>query len=98
MDKAHEEPPPPYHDWTVIPDTALLPPPPGMSYKYSTKSNATYAIESCSASFSYRIDLTLLPDMMMQLVLMPGQTQIHSGQRGNSTKPNMLHFLLDSPH
>jgi hypothetical protein len=33
--------PPPYHDWTAIPDTSLLPPPPGMSHDYSTGANAT---------------------------------------------------------
>ncbi|KAF2839437.1 hypothetical protein M501DRAFT_1011269 [Patellaria atrata CBS 101060] len=32
--------PPPYHDWTVIPDTALLPPPPSMSYDESFAGNA----------------------------------------------------------
>ncbi|EMD59757.1 hypothetical protein GGP41_008468 [Bipolaris sorokiniana] len=33
--------PPPYHDWTVIPDTALLPPPPSMGYDSSPTANAT---------------------------------------------------------
>lgn len=33
---------PPYHDWTSIPDTALLPPPPPIANEYSTASNATY--------------------------------------------------------
>ncbi|KAL6713841.1 hypothetical protein ACLMJK_008335 [Lecanora helva] len=32
--------PPPYHDWTVIPDTALLPPPPAIGYDTSPNSNA----------------------------------------------------------
>ncbi|KAB8446178.1 hypothetical protein FH972_025160 [Carpinus fangiana] len=31
--KASETEPPPYHDWTVIPDTALLPPPPSFAYQ-----------------------------------------------------------------
>lgn len=35
------EDPPPYHDWTVIPDTALLPPPPSLGYDTSPYNNAT---------------------------------------------------------
>ncbi|KAL6253387.1 hypothetical protein RBB50_001111 [Rhinocladiella similis] len=34
--------PPPYHDWTVIPDTALLPPPPPLPQDYSPTNNASY--------------------------------------------------------
>jgi len=33
--------PPPYHDWTVIPDTALLPPPPSLGYDTSPTANAS---------------------------------------------------------
>ena len=33
--------PPPYHDWTSIPDTSLLPPPPSLGHK-SSKINATW--------------------------------------------------------
>ncbi|KAF1914137.1 hypothetical protein BDU57DRAFT_282977 [Ampelomyces quisqualis] len=33
--------PPPYHDWTVIPDTALLPPPPSIGYDASPTANAS---------------------------------------------------------
>ena len=32
--------PPPYHDWTVIPDTALLPPPPSIRHDTSPSGNA----------------------------------------------------------
>ena len=32
--------PPPYHDWTVIPDNALLPPPPSLGHERSPSSNA----------------------------------------------------------
>ena len=32
--------PPPYHDWTVIPDTALLPPPPSLGHDKSPSGNA----------------------------------------------------------
>ncbi|KAK4697413.1 hypothetical protein P7C71_g650, partial [Lecanoromycetidae sp. Uapishka_2] len=32
--------PPPYHDWTVIPDNALLPPPPSLGHNRSPSSNA----------------------------------------------------------
>jgi hypothetical protein len=32
--------PPPYHDWTVIPDNALLPPPPSLGHEQSPLSNA----------------------------------------------------------
>ena len=35
--------PPPYHDWTVIPDTALLPPPPALDNKTSPTGNAEYS-------------------------------------------------------
>ncbi len=35
------ENPPPYHDWTVIPDTSLLPPPPALGHEAS-KNNATW--------------------------------------------------------
>lgn len=34
--------PPPYHDWTVIPDTALLPPPPPLPQDHSPINNASY--------------------------------------------------------
>lgn len=37
--KASDEPPP-YHDWTVIPDTALLPPPPSIGHDASPGGNA----------------------------------------------------------
>ncbi|KAF2115095.1 hypothetical protein BDV96DRAFT_493656 [Lophiotrema nucula] len=33
--------PPPYHDWTVIPDNSLLPPPPSIGYESSPTANAT---------------------------------------------------------
>lgn len=33
--------PPPYHNWQAIPDTALLPPPPSISYKVSPVANAS---------------------------------------------------------
>ncbi|KAI4278030.1 MAG: hypothetical protein L6R38_005334 [Xanthoria sp. 2 TBL-2021] len=33
--------PPPYHDWTVIPDTALLPPPPSIGHEASPAGNAS---------------------------------------------------------
>ena len=36
------ENPPPYHDWTVIPDTSLLPPPPALPQDYSPANNASY--------------------------------------------------------
>ena len=38
--KASAEPPP-YHDWTVIPDTALLPPPPELGHDASPSGNAS---------------------------------------------------------
>ena len=34
------EDPPPYHDWTVIPDTSTLPPPPSMGYGEPSRNNA----------------------------------------------------------
>ncbi|KAL9600920.1 MAG: hypothetical protein Q9219_002855 [cf. Caloplaca sp. 3 TL-2023] len=33
--------PPPYHDWTVIEDTALLPPPPSLRHEMSPSGNAS---------------------------------------------------------
>lgn len=35
--------PPPYHDWTVVPDTALLPPPPSLGHDTSPTNNASEA-------------------------------------------------------
>ncbi len=35
-----EREPPPYHDWTIIPDNALLPPPPSLGHDRSPSSNA----------------------------------------------------------
>lgn len=43
--------PPPYHDWTVIPDTALLPPPPSIGYDISPTANAT--IEESERAFAW---------------------------------------------
>ncbi|KAL2400420.1 hypothetical protein ABEF95_001426 [Exophiala dermatitidis] len=55
-DQNHDqkENPPPYHDWTIIPDTALLPPPPPLPEDYSPTNNASYdsaarAHEWCAA-------------------------------------------------
>lgn len=39
-DQDSGEHPPPYHDWTSIPDTALLPPPPVLGHQVSPSSNA----------------------------------------------------------
>lgn len=36
-----DDAPPPYHDWTIIPDTALLPPPPSLGYESSPANNAS---------------------------------------------------------
>ena len=38
-----DDAPPPYHDWTVVPDTALLPPPPSLGFEYSPANNASRA-------------------------------------------------------
>ncbi|KAI9703479.1 MAG: hypothetical protein M1820_005783 [Bogoriella megaspora] len=38
---ASTEDPPPYHDWTIIPDTALLPPPPTIHHNESPTANAS---------------------------------------------------------
>ena len=38
--KQDDEEPLPYHDWTSIPDTSLLPPPPSIEHKTSPTSNA----------------------------------------------------------
>ena len=43
--------PPPYHDWTAIPDTALLPPPPPAPQDFSPTNNATY--ESAEAAHNW---------------------------------------------
>lgn len=39
---SQSENPPPYHDWTVIPDTSLLPPPPAMTEEFSPTNNASF--------------------------------------------------------
>lgn len=36
----NDQEPPPYHDWTVIPDNALLPPPPSLGHNKSPSGNA----------------------------------------------------------
>lgn len=41
MSEKNDVEPPPYHDWTVVPDTALLPPPPTISYHASPIANAS---------------------------------------------------------
>ena len=40
MPSASFHEPPPYHDWTVIPDTAILPPPPSITYEAGIAGNA----------------------------------------------------------
>ncbi|KAL2401508.1 hypothetical protein ABEF93_006664 [Exophiala dermatitidis] len=42
QNRDQKENPPPYHDWTIIPDTALLPPPPPLPEDYSPTNNASY--------------------------------------------------------
>ena len=43
--------PAPYHDWTSVPDTALLPPPPALPEEHSPANNATY--ESAEAAHDW---------------------------------------------
>ena len=54
---ATDDNPPPYHDWTVIPETSLLPPPPAMHYDYSTNNaswdDAARAHEWCNQNPLY---------------------------------------------
>lgn len=50
--------PPPYHDWTVVPDTALLPPPPAIHYEYSTN-NASWDDAARAHDWSKRNPLYL---------------------------------------
>lgn len=38
-----DDAPPPHHDWTVVPDTALLPPPPSLGHEISPTNNASRA-------------------------------------------------------
>jgi hypothetical protein len=47
------ENPPPYHDWTSIPDTSLLPAPPSIAHK-SSKNNATWEDAARAHAFCER--------------------------------------------
>ncbi|KAI9820093.1 MAG: hypothetical protein M1832_003800 [Thelocarpon impressellum] len=38
-----KDPSPAYHDWTVVPDTSQLPPPPSLGHEFSPTSNAPYS-------------------------------------------------------
>lgn len=53
------EEPIPYHDWTVIPDTALLPPPPSFSYETSPSNNANLAEADRAHEWCRRYHLTM---------------------------------------
>ncbi|KAL8826043.1 MAG: hypothetical protein Q9191_004042 [Dirinaria sp. TL-2023a] len=46
--------PPPYHDWTVIPDNSLLPPPPTLGHEDSPSGNASSVDADRARDFCYR--------------------------------------------
>lgn len=48
------EQPPSYHNWQVIPDTALLPPPPSIGYDSSPAANASFSDSEAAADFCRR--------------------------------------------
>ena len=54
-----QDEPPPYHDWTSIPDTSLLPPPPAAPQDFSPANNALRRI--CRRSKSLVRTLPSLP-------------------------------------
>jgi len=51
------ENPPPYHDWTSVPDTALLPPPPALGHQASPSSNAPLDAALRAHQFCYQYPL-----------------------------------------
>ncbi|KAL0264472.1 hypothetical protein SLS55_000422 [Diplodia seriata] len=55
--------PPPYHDWTVVPDTALLPPPPPMNNEFSPTANAS--AEAGEAAFKWCNENPLRPPLAL---------------------------------
>jgi SPRY domain len=51
--------PQPYHDWTAIPDTALLPPPPTLGHEISPTNNASLADAERAHEFCNRNNLAV---------------------------------------
>ena len=66
--------PSPYHDWTVIPDTALLPPPPAFPQEYSSTNNASY--RSAEAAHAWCEETPLFTPSI------PNQTILDAVNRG----------------
>lgn len=56
----HVDEPPPYHDWTSIPDTSLLPPPPSIGHEAGSSSNAD-AVSADRAHEWCRVNRLVLP-------------------------------------
>lgn len=82
--------PPPYHDWTVIPDTALLPPPPSLGHETSPINNASLADADRAHEWCARFSL-VRPHQ-------PTAEQLASVQRGDIglLRPREFHGRLDT--
>ncbi|KAF2751318.1 hypothetical protein M011DRAFT_436314 [Sporormia fimetaria CBS 119925] len=84
--------PPPYHDWTVIPDTALLPPPPSLGYNDSPSANSTYT------DYQRALTWTNAHPLWPPQNLTPAQhTAIQSGALALLKPPTYIGDLLPQP-
>lgn len=81
--------PPPYHDWTVIPDTAILPPPPSIGYDSSPTANAS--AEEGDRALAWTKANPLWPP---QNVSRTTHAAIHNGQLALLKAPSYVGDLL----
>ncbi|ORY15683.1 hypothetical protein BCR34DRAFT_558322 [Clohesyomyces aquaticus] len=85
--------PPPYHDWTVIPDNSLLPPPPSIGYDSSPTANAT--MEDGDRAFAW----TEANPLWQPQNLTPAQhAAIQNGQLALLKAPTYTGDLLPQRH
>lgn len=67
--------PPPYHDWTSVPDTALLPPPPALANDHSSATNASYDEAAAAHAWCARnpVFTPTVPDSLLVETIQAGQ-------------------------
>ena len=96
--EVHESPPP-YHDWTSIPDTALLPPPPSLNAEYSSTTNANCsdadAAHAWCASHPVHIPSRVHDDVLAGVLNGSNSMIIQSGnlKLDRSSKPQSTNSL-----